>query len=229
MGIHNGHRDRMRQEFLKGGLESFSDVRTLELLLFFSRPQGDVNPLAHALLAQFGSLSGVLDADPADLQRVPGVGENTVVLLKLFTALSSKYLASRAKKDVDGSSTQGLWDIFSPYFFGARNEMAFLGCFDGNLKLLGVKQVSQGGPNASGISVRTLSYAALSMNASVVVLAHNHPSGTVEPSQEDVSTTMFLRTHLQPMEIDLYDHVILTDEDIYSLRRNGFFKSFASY
>ena len=229
MGIHDGHRERMRQEFLKGGLEGFSDVRTLELLLFFSRTQGDVNPLAHRLLDTSGSLSGVLDADPSDLRRVPGVGENTVVLLKLFTALSSKYLADRARKDVDGSTTEGLWNIFSPYFFGARNEMAFLGCFDGNLKLLGVKQVSQGGPNASGISVRTLSYAALSMNASVVVLAHNHPSGTVEPSQEDVSTTMFLRTHLQPMEIDLYDHVILTDEDIYSLRRNGFFKSFASY
>lgn len=229
MGIHDGHRERMRQEFLKGGLEGFSDVRTLELLLFFSRSQGDVNPLAHALLDTFGSLSGVLDADPSDLRRVPGVGQNTVVLIKLFTALSAKYLASRTKKDVDGSTTEGLWNIFSPYFFGARNEMAFVGCFDTNLKLLGVKKVSEGGPNASGISVRTLSYAALSMNASVVVLAHNHPSGTAEPSQEDISTTAFLRTHLQPMEVDLYDHVILTDENIYSLRRNGYFKGFALY
>lgn len=229
MGIHNGHRERMRQEFLKGGLEGFSDVRTLELLLFFSRPQGDVNPLAHALLDSFGSLSGVLDAGEAELRRVPGVGENTVVLLKLFPALSAKYLASRTRKEVDGSTTQGLWNIFSPYFFGARNEMAFVGCFDNNLKLLGVKKVSEGGPNASGISVRTLSYAALSMNASVVVLAHNHPSGTVEPSQEDVSTTTFLKHHLQPMEVDLYDHVILTDEEIYSLRRNGYFTSFAPY
>lgn len=221
MGIHNGHRDRMRQEFLKGGLESFSDVRTLELLLFFSRPQGDVNPLAHALLAQFGSLSGVLDADPADLQRVPGVGENTVVLLKLFTALSSKYLASRAKKDVDGSSTQGLWDIFSPYFFGARNEMTFLGCFDSNLKLLGVKQISEGIPNASGINVRSLSYIALSMNATAVVLAHNHPSGVALPSREDETATELAREALDAMGVALVDHIIVADNDYVSLRESG--------
>ena len=83
MGIHHGHRDRMKQEFLQGGLAHFSEPRALELLLFYSRFQGDVNPLAHQLLATFGSLSGVLDATPADLARVPGVGENTVVLLKL--------------------------------------------------------------------------------------------------------------------------------------------------
>lgn len=229
MGIHDGHRERMRQEFLQGGLDGFSDVRALELLLCYSRPQGDVNPLAHALLSSFGSLSGVLDADPADLRRVPGVGQNTVVLLKLFPALSAKYLASRTRKDVDGATTEGLWNIFSPYFFGARNEMAFVGCFDNNLKLLGVRKVSEGGPNASDISVRLLSYAALSLNASVVVLAHNHPSGTAEPSDADLSTTNFLRAHLRPMEIDLYDHVILTDEEIYSLRRNGYFQSLAAY
>ena len=81
MGVHEGHRDRMKREFLQGGLRHFSEPRVLELLLFYSRLQGDVNPLAHRLLEAFGSLSGVLDASPAALANVPGVGETTVVLL----------------------------------------------------------------------------------------------------------------------------------------------------
>ena len=99
MGTHDGHRGRMKKEFLQGGLTAFSDVRALELLLFYSRMQGDVNPTAHALLDTFGSLAGVLDADPEQLLTVPGVGENTAVLLKLVPALAAKYLASRTSPD----------------------------------------------------------------------------------------------------------------------------------
>ena len=93
MGIHEGHRERMKQEFLQGGLAHVSEPRVLELLLFYSRLQGDVNPLAHRLLDTFGSLAGVLDAAPEELRKVPGVGENTVVLLKLIPAISARYLA----------------------------------------------------------------------------------------------------------------------------------------
>ncbi|MCI8414784.1 MAG: RadC family protein [Ruminiclostridium sp.] len=219
MALHDGHRERMRQEFLQGGLDSFSEVRTLELLLFFSRPQGDVNPLAHALLDTFGSLAGVLDASPEDLARVPGVGKNTVVLLKLFPALSAKYLASRARKTLDGSTLEGLREIFMPCFFGARNEMTYLACFDNSFKLLGVRKLSEGGPSASDISLRKLVSTALSFNADLVVLAHNHPNGDASPSDRDLSTTKQLRQYLQPLELRLHDHVILTDEKIISLQR----------
>lgn len=92
MSVHNGHRERMRQEFLSGGLAHFSEPRVLELLLFYSRPRGDVNPLAHQLLETFGSLAGVLDASPTDLAQVPGMGENTVALLKLIPAVAARYL-----------------------------------------------------------------------------------------------------------------------------------------
>ena len=90
MSVHNGHRERMRQEFLSGGLAHFSEPRVLELLLFYSRPRGDVNPLAHQLLETFGSLAGVLDASPTDLAQVPGMGENTVALLKLIPAIAAQ-------------------------------------------------------------------------------------------------------------------------------------------
>lgn len=218
MGIHEGHRERMKQEFLQGGLAHVSEPRVLELLLFYSRLQGDVNPLAHRLLDTFGSLAGVLDASPDDLRKVPGVGENTVVLLKLIPAIAARYLASRTSAEVILSDSATLHALFTPYFFGARNEMSFLACFDSKLKLLGVRPLSEGTPNANEISLRKISTEALALGATVIVLAHNHPSGLATPSQEDISSTLYIRSALRPLGITLYDHVILTDDDMVSLR-----------
>ena len=141
------------------------------------------------------------------------------MLLKLFPALSAKYLASRARKTLDGSTLEGLREIFMPCFFGARNEMTYLACFDNSFKLLGVRKLSEGGPSASDISLRKLVSTALSFNADLVVLAHNHPNGDASPSDRDLSTTKQLRQYLQPLELRLHDHVILTDEKIISLQR----------
>ena len=221
--IHRGHRDRMKQEFLKGGLEAFSDVRALELLLFYALPQGDVNPLAHRLLDTFDSLAGVLDASLEELKAVPGIGEHTAILLKLVPAITAKYLASRTSDDFILKRSRDLWDLFSPYFFGARNEMTYLACFDGKLKLLGVRKISEGGPTGTDICVRQIMSAALSYNSTAVVLAHNHPSGVATPSDEDVSTTLYLRKYLQGVNVHVYDHVILTDEDMVSMRDSGYF------
>ena len=226
MGIHDGHRSRMKQEFLQGGLTHFSEPRALELLLFYSRMQGDVNPTAHALLDAFGSLAGVLDADPQELMSVPGVGENTAVLLKLIPALAAKYLASRTSAETIIRNSGDLRDLFAPYFFGARNELSFLACFDSKLKLLGVRKISEGGPNETNIGPRQIATAALSYNASAVVLAHNPPSGLASPSDDDISTTRYLFQVLRGLGIVLYDHVILADDDMVSMRDSGYFMVF---
>ena len=226
MGIHDGHRERMKAEFLRGGLEAFSDHRALELLLFYSRLQGDVNPTAHALLDAFDCLAGVLDADPADLERIPGVGKNTVVLLKLVPALAAKYLASRASAEIICSDSRSLRELFAPYFFGARNEMSYVACFDGKLKLLGVRKLGEGGPQGTDIVLRQAAAAALSLNATAVVLAHNHPSGVATPSDADISTTLYLRKYLRGIGVDVYDHVILADDDMVSMRESGYLRGF---
>lgn len=225
MGVHHGHRERMKQEFLQGGLAHFSEPRVLELLLFYSRLQGDVNPLAHRLLDTFGSLAGVLDAPPEALAKVPGVGENTVVLLKLLPAIAARYLASRASAEMILSDSASLHELFLPYFFGARNEMSYLACFDSKLKLLGVKKISEGSPNANEISIRKISTEALALNATVVVLAHNHPSGLATPSEEDIFTTRYIQDSLRPLGITLYDHVILADGEMVSLKDSRYLMS----
>ena len=224
MSIHKGHRERVKQEFLQNGLAHFPDHRALELLLFYSRFQGDVNPLAHQLLDTFGSLSGVLDADPKRLMEVPGMGENTAVLLKLIPALSGKYLSSRTSADTIIKGSGDIQTLFAPYFFGAKNEMTYLAALDGKHKLLGVRKISEGIPNATDVTTRQVAEAALSFNATVVILAHNHCSGIATPSEADLQSTAYLQDFLSRMSITLLDHVILVDDDMVSLRDSKYLR-----
>lgn len=224
MSIHDGHRERMKREFLSGGLEPFSELRALELLLFYSRRQGDVNPLAHSLIDHFGSLSGVLDADPKRLAQVPGVGENTVLLLKLIPAMAAKYLSSRTNTEEILRTTEDIRRVFSAYFFAAKNEMTFLAALDGKRKLLGVRKLSEGTPNATDVTTRQVAEAALSLNATAVILAHNHISGVATPSDADLITTAYLQDFLSKMSIALLDHVIMVDDDMVSLRESNYLR-----
>ncbi|MDF2838392.1 MAG: repair protein RadC [Evtepia sp.] len=222
MSIHEGHRRRVKQEFFRGGLEHFSDLRALELLLFYSRMQGDVNPLAHTLLDTFGSLAGVLDADPDRLLEVPGIGENTAILLKLVPAMGSKYLSCRTSTDTMISSPQEMRNLFTPYFFASTNERFYLAALDGKHKLLGVRKISEGIPTATDVTTRQVVEAALALNATVVILAHNHLSGIATPSDADLQSTAYLQGFLAKMGITLFDHVILVDDDMVSLRENHY-------
>ena len=218
MSIHQGHRERVKAEFLQGGLAHFPEHRVLELLLFYSRMQGDVNPLAHRLLNTFGSLAGVLDADISRLMEVPGVGENTATLLKLIPAVSAKYLASRQSCDTMIDTSQDMEILFRPYFFGAKQEMIYLAALDGKGKLLGVRKLSEGIPNATDITARQVAEATLALGATAVILAHNHVSGIATPSHADLVSTAYLQDFLGKMSVTLRDHVILTDGGMVSLR-----------
>ena len=104
--------------------------------------------------------------------------------------------------------------------------MSFLACFDGKLKLLGVRLLSEGSPSANEISLRKIATEALALGATAVVLAHNHPSGLATPSQEDIFITHYIRDALQPLGITLYDHVIMTDDDMVSLKDSRHLNSF---
>ena len=224
MNIHQGHRERVKAEFLQGGLTHFPEHRVLELLLFYSRLQGDVNPLAHRLLDTFGSLAGVLDADKARLLEVPGVGENTAALLKLIPAISAKYLSSRMSAETIIETSRDIEALFRPYFFGAKNEMSYLAALDGKGKLLGVRKLSEGIPNATDITVRQVAEATLALGATAVILAHNHTSGIATPSNADLVSTAYLQDFLGKMSVTLRDHVILVDGEMVSLRDDRYLR-----
>ena len=223
MGTHDGHRQRMKTEFLARP-DSFPDHKVLELLLFYANPRSDTNPLAHELMEHFGSLAGVLDATPEELQKVKGVGEHAAVLFKVVKELAGRYLTVRTQVDDIAQSSKDYYTLLRPYFFGARNERLCLLCLDGKHKVLGVRRLGEGNVNAVTVTTRLIAEAALSLNAAGVVLAHNHVSGLAFPSPEDLATTQSLASILSTMSITLVDHLIFVDDDMVSLRDSGYYQ-----
>lgn len=216
--LHAGHRSRVKEEFLRRGLDSFPEHRVLELLLFYAIPQGDTNELAHRLIERFGSLAGVLDASVEDLCSVSGVGEHTALLLRMVPELCGRYVASRSSVGDIVDCSARVREVLEPYFFGARNEMVYLLCLDGKRKVLGVRKITEGSINAAEVTTRRITEEAVSLRASAVILAHNHVSGLAIPSNEDCTTTRYLKQVLEPIGIELLDHVVFCDDDMVSLR-----------
>ena len=206
MGPHDGHRQRLKTEFLARP-DSFPDHKLLELLFFYANPRSDTNPLAHELIDRFGSLAGVLDAPPEELCKVKGMGKHGAVLLKTVKELSGRYLTARTRVD----------DI-------ARNELLCLLCMDGKHKVLGIRRLGEGNVNAVAITTRLITEAALALNAAAVVLAHNHVSGIAFPSEDDIATTRSLAPFLAKLGVELVDHLIFVDDDMVSLRDSGFYQ-----
>lgn len=223
MGIHDGHRARLKTEFLQRPA-SFPDHKVLELLLFYANPRSDTNPMAHTLLERFGSLSGVLDAAPDELMKTPGVGLHTVTLLKAVKESASRYFVSRTGADNIIDSTAGAVAALRPYFFGARQEKVYVLCTDGKRRLLGIRPLSEGIMDMAPILYRQLMEAVLSLNASKVILAHNHVSGLALPSPEDKLATNGVRELLRLVHIELSDHLIFSDDDAVSMRESGFWE-----
>ena len=222
MAIHDGHRQRLKERFLRSGLDSFTDVQVLELALFYCIPRKDTNPIAHALLEHFGSLSQVLEASVEELQNVPGIGENTATYLTMLPQIGRFYLVDRSQREVILPTIDKCGAYLVPYFFGRGTESVFLLCLDAKCKVLCCREVGQGSVNSAGISVRKIVEIALGTNATTVVLAHNHPSGLALPSAEDIQTTRRVSAALKAVEVHLADHIVVADGDYVSMVQSGY-------
>ena len=219
--IHTGHRQRMKDRFLQEGLDNFSDIQVLELLLYYCIPRQDTNPIAHRLLDHFGSLSQVLEASVEELTKVSGIGENTATFLHLIPEVGRYYQVSRSTQVTILSSLDKCARYLLPFFFGRRVETVYLLCLDAKCKVLCCKEVGEGSVNSAGISTRKIVETALGVNATTVILAHNHPSGVAIPSGEDIQTTQRIAVALQCVDIQLADHIIVADEDYISMAQSG--------
>ena len=220
--IHKGHRDRLKQRFLEEGLDNFTDIQVLELLLFYAIPQKDTNPIAHALLDRFGSLSRVLEADVEELKKVPGISDQSATLLALVTELCRYYQVDCSQRMEVLTTLDACGAYLVPRFFGRNNETVFLLCLDAKCKVLCCKEVGEGSVNSASISIRKIVETALSANATTVVLAHNHPSGVALPSAEDVQTTRRIAAALSAVEVHLADHIVVAEGDYVSMVQSGY-------
>lgn len=223
MGIHDKHRERMRQRFLEGGLNGFADHEALELLLYYAIPRRDTNPIAHALMDRFGSLSGVLSAPVEALKQVDGVGDSAAVLLRLAPLMVQKARLEQTGRDMILDSRESVGAYLLELFSQERNEAAYQICLDRKGKLLSCKRLSEGSACAVNLDIRKLVENALLSSASSVILAHNHPSGIALPSEADHAATERAKTALMSVGVRLVDHIIVADHDFVSFSQSGYF------
>lgn len=218
-----GHRQRVKERFRKEGLDEFDEVHVLELLLFYAVPRIDTKPLARGLLDHFGSLALVLEATAEELMSVPGVGENMATYLNLITAAGRYYQKSRTDRPVILDSAEKYGSYLADLFYGRRNETVYILCLDAKCKVLCCRKVGDGDVNSANIPIRRMVEIALGVNATTVILAHNHPSGVAVPSSEDRNTTERLAMALGAMDIVLADHVVIADSDFVSMTQSRWY------
>ena len=165
MAGHEGHRERMRRQLKTSGMDSLSDVQVLEMLLYYAYARQDTNPVAHRLLARFGSLGAVLEAPLDELLQVEGVGERAAQLIALIPQLERRHLIDRGStgKILNTNSKCGVYLV--PYFHGETEEVVYLLCLDAKCKVIDCVLVHRGGVNVAGIAVRKIVKAALNANA----------------------------------------------------------------
>lgn len=221
MGVHDGHRDRLRARFLEYGLDNFNDLNALELLLFYAIPRRDTNEIAHALLECFGSLEGVFYASERDLLQVPGIGTNAAALIRLVPQLMKKSALSRPdrREVIMNSSDAGRY--FVPRFMYEQDEVVYLLCLDGQKRVIKCAEMGRGVVNCVETSIRRIVETALKYKSSSVILAHNHPDGLALPSSEDDMVTKQVSTALALVGVSLEDHIIVAGDDFVSFADSG--------
>ena len=224
MSIHEGHRQRLKDRFRQEGLDGFNELNALDMLLFYCVPRSDTNPLAHRLLDHFGSFSGVLDASAEELEEVEGVGHNISTFLT-FIPQAHRYYVNNKNKDVKIITTVAECGKFlAPKFIGRKNEMVYMICLDAKCKVLSCRQLGEGSVNSAGVPIRRIVDVALRMNASSVILAHNHPGGVAVPSTDDTVTTARVAQALSGVDVVLTDHLVFADGDYISMAESGYYR-----
>ena len=216
-----GHRDRVRERYLSSGLDVFQDYEALELLLFYAIPRKDTKSTAKNLIARFGSLPAVLDATVEELTEA-GLSPNAAILLKLVPDMNRYYAVKTDGAGQKVRSTSDAGRILCAMFRHEQTESVRLLCLNAGGKVLKLAQLNEGDINAVHFSVRKIVETALSAKAVSVILAHNHPGGTLTPSKEDLDATNSAKAALSTVGIQLLDHLIISGDSYCSLREDGY-------
>lgn len=217
---HEGHRQRMKERFLKEGLSHFSGHEVLEMLLYYAIPYRDTNDLGHTLEDSFGSLTKVLEADYQDLVKVDGVTPHIATLITLCGQLACRYQREQYAFVKPLYHTADFGKHLLPWFSGQKDESVVLMSMDNRYKVLNTTRVFTGSVNSIQFSMRGAVQQLLRDNATMVVMAHNHPNGHALPSNADIDTTRRFAKLLQELGIKLIDHLIISDDDFISLAQS---------
>lgn len=221
MGVHDGHRERLRARFAEHGLESFNELNALELLLCYAIPRRDTNELAHRLLDAFGSLSGVFQASMQELTSIPGIGENAATLILMVPQIVKKAHVSKAKETKIIRNSTDAGNYLLPYFLDEQDEIVMMLCLDNKRAVICCREMGRGVVNCVDANIRRMVETALKVKTTTVIIAHNHPNGVALPSREDDNFTRTLYRSLGLLGITLEDHIIVANDEFVSLADSG--------
>lgn len=221
MGVHDGHRKRLRERYKKEGLGGFADHEILELLLFYSIPQRDTNPIAHKLIAHFGNIKEVFLAPINELVKVDGITENSAVLISMLPKIMAITM-ERENLNTPLDSAKALGNFCRGLFYGDAVEKLKVICFDSKLKVVGYEQIADGTMGKLEYNVRSIVEVAIKYQVDIVAITHNHPRGSSMPSNADLAATTLIKNTLSSLGIKLIDHIIVGEDKTTSLKEDGF-------
>ncbi len=217
-----GHRQRLRDKFLERGIDALTDAEVIELLLTFGTPRTDCKEPARAALKQFKTLPAVLDARPETLKIIKGLGAKNIFALRFIQGVARRYLRQRVCGKNYISSSRDVSDYLIHAMRGLEHEVFMVVFLDAAHAVIETKILSEGTVTVNTVYPRELIKSALSHNASALVIAHNHPSGSLKPSIQDKNLTKTLYLACSFMQINLLDHLIIgAGESAYSFADHG--------
>ena len=218
-GIHGGHRQRMRERLKTSGVSSFADHELLEMLLYNIFPRKDTNETAHKILDEFGgSLELLLNADPADLERRCGLNGNAAVLFSIVAELGKRSVYGKFKEKMLINSSEIAGNYVKFLLSHEKRECFYAICLDAKSRLISPVLISMGTVNETHVYIRSIVEAAVKFNASSIIVAHNHPGGSLVPSSEDVSTTANIVKAMNMIDVYVADHIIVCGNEYLSMR-----------
>jgi len=216
-----GHRQRIKEKYKKSGIKGWLDYEILELVLSYAIARKDTKPIAKELMAKFKTINGVLDADSKDLESVSGVFEHTGLFLKLLKDIAVLYLENDLHSKDLLSSPDLVFDYLKASLKGCVDEEFKILFLNSRNQLIAIEGLQTGTVNRSAIYPRKIVERSLYHHAVGVIIAHNHPAGTLAPSKEDCAVTKAIKEALKTVEISLLDHIIIGGNDYFSFNKKG--------
>ena len=212
---HEGHRERLRKKFTENP-HSLFDYEILEMLLFYLFPRKDTKPLAKSLLQKFGNLKSVVQASENELKRVPGIGNSSAVMFKLMRELFTRITFQPLKDEIVIASNIHVLEYYQQLLATEKKEQLRAMFINNKNKLIAEEQIQNGTINQTAIYPREIIQRALDYGASALIIVHNHPSGNINPSPEDISVTKMLNELTKQLGIQLLDHLIIGEKGVFS-------------
>ena len=219
--IHNGHRRKLRDRFISDGLIVFNETEVVEFALSFFVPRQDTNPAAHALMARYGSLKGILRAKVPDMARTAGVGRQAAFFLRFVGELCGYMLRENAF-DTRIISPQDAIEVLTPMFQAINNEQFIVLCLDQGGRIIKIHNITDRSMWKVELSLREIMTVVSSVDPAQVIMAHNHMNHCAEPSGADMQLTRRLATIFKHLEVKFIDHIIFAmNGDIFSFHCKG--------